>query len=112
MTEDETSSAVLQRVNTAVSVVNWENESRTQAVHRVRNPPQRACLLHPVCVDTNAGSRTLASLRTCVDNCSDYQDDNRQTLTDKVLAIERETVFNTPLPRGARSAMRKRPQEV
>jgi len=120
VTEDE-SSAVLQRVNKAVSEVHWDEQAQTAGEARPELPA------------AGLRTKTLAGERDAVFNTplrvnkfvsEVHWDELAQTpgharpenpasgLRTEELAGEREAVFNTPLPPGTRAAVRRAPQEV
>jgi len=104
VTEEEASS-VLHRVNSAVSSVNWDQEARTPlAAARQHSLTQQLPFGTPM---PTARENTISQQQRFAREHTTPHDARIQAL-----ATEREAIFNTPLPRGARAAVRRAPAEV
>jgi len=104
VTEEEASS-VLLRVNSAVSSVNWDQEARTPlAAARQHSMAQQLPFGTPM---PTARENTISQQQRFAREHTTPHDARIQAL-----ATEREAIFNTPLPRGARAAVRRAPAEV
>ena len=118
VTEDddgEPSAAVLQRVNDAASAVRWDHADRTPAPpppgERVtqRMEPTTACRQARALAGRAPDGWTSdcgGSIRRL--ECTPTP----ECRAARTLAADRQAIFNTPLPPGARAALRRNPQQV